>query len=424
MIAHTLRRPPLAQRSTVHPDAPYVCLLVGLLSTLSPVVPLSACPFCTALRPTLSQQRETAAVVALGELTASDGPRHTFRLHQVTSGRDRLGTAEVVTLSGELSAKSGALVLLMAHEPDSVAAPSGKTSDNTSGKTPAKPVAAFDLAWTMIGVNETSYGYFVRAPAARGTPGERLKYFVRFLEHADPLVAEDAYQEFGHAKFDDVAAVADQLPYGKMRDWLQDASMPQARKGFYAISLALAKADGKADGKNEADRRANVALLKRLVGDPASDFRAGFDGALGGYLLIDGDAALDVIEKRFFADPRAADGDVRHAMAALRFYWEFGRQIKPQRLRAAMRRLLDRAEFAPPAIIDLARWEDWDALDRVAALYDRPGYPQPGTRRAVVAYLDACPAAAAAAKLAELRRRDPQGVRDAEAALSPGAARQ
>ena len=54
---------------------------------------LAACPFCTALAPSLSQLREQADVVALAEVEAAgnDGRQSTLRVHRVLKGADRVG---------------------------------------------------------------------------------------------------------------------------------------------------------------------------------------------------------------------------------------------------------------------------------------------------------------------------------------------
>jgi hypothetical protein len=258
--------------------------------------------------------------------------------------------------------------------------------------------------------------YFAATPTLRASPVERLKHFLRFLEHDDPAIADDAYQEFGHAAYEDVGKLAAALPYDKFREWLADRQIPQERKGFYAIALGFAA--------DEKQRRANIDLLEKIIAQPAGDLRAGFDGVLGAYLILKGEPALDAIEKKYLADSAARDGDVRHVVSALRFYWEYGRQIPQPRQRQAMRRLLERPEFAAAAIIDLSRWQDWEIVNKISDLYDRTKYPQPSTRQAVVAYLVACPNRDAASTLAELRRRDPQGVADGEQAARLGLIKQ
>jgi hypothetical protein len=255
-----------------------------------------------------------------------------------------------------------------------------------------------------------AYAYLLRAPATRVDATKRLEYFARYLEHRDPLVAEDAYLEFGHAPFDQVAKAAEHLPMESIRRWIVDPRTPDARRGFYGLALGLAK--------EPADRAANEAVLEKLAHEPADDFRAGYDGVLGGYLLLGKERALAEIERRILANRQARPGDVRHALTALRFYREFGGDgIPDQQQRLALRRVLDQPDFAADAIIDLARWQDWESLDAVVALFQRQGYAEPATSRAVVGYLLACPEKRAAKELARLRTVDPRAVRQAEAQL-------
>jgi hypothetical protein len=364
-----------------------------------PLAPAVACPFCTALKPTWSQERESAKVVAIGEAVRSPERGKTeFRLHQAVAGKERIAAATAPVVPTDVDFRPGALALLLARDSAAGAA-----------KSP-------DLSWSALAANETSLAYFIAAPSLREAQQKRLAYFLRFLEHDEAAIADDAYQEFGHAAYEDVGKLAASLPYDKLRGWLVDRQTPQHRKGFYAIALSFATA--------EKDRRANIATLEKIIAEPADDLRGGFDGVLGAYLTLKGEPAFDAIEKKYLADAAARDGDVRHVVSALRFYWEYGREIPRSRQRQAMRRLLARPEFAPAAIVDLARWQDWDVVAKIAELYERPKYPQPGTRQAVVAYLVACPSGDAAAALAELRRRDPQAVADAEKAARLGFLRQ
>jgi hypothetical protein len=203
-----------------------------------------------------------------------------------------------------------------------------------------------------------------------------------------------------------VRDVAKHLPMDKMRQWIVDPDIPQFRKGFYGIALGLAT--------NDADRKSNIAVLRQLIDAPASDFRQGFDGAIGGYLIAEGPRALKHIEDRYLANPKARGGDVRHVISALRFYYEYGDQIDHKLLAAALAKLLKRREFAAEVVTDLARWEHWTVLDQVAGLYNYDRDTTLAIRRAVVGYLLACPLKSANSALDALRRSDPKGVAKAE----------
>ncbi|MBL9125333.1 MAG: hypothetical protein JNG90_16970 [Planctomycetaceae bacterium] len=363
---------------------------IGVATLCLSAAPARACPFCNAVLPSFAQTREAAEIVALGEVTRSE-PQLAVLLRGVLKGQDRARAGERIEVERVEPLAPGSLCLLLAT-----------TAVEPSVKEPG-------LVWTYRPVTETSYAYFARAPELRVAGPERLRYFARYLEHPDANIAADAYLEFGHAPFDVVAQAADSLPLESMRRWIVDENVPQERKGFYGLALGLAR--------EARIRGENAALLARLVREPADDFRAGFGGILSGYLLAAGEPALDLLDERFLAQAGAADGDVRSALAALRFYHEFGKEIPHERLRASLRHLVARQEFAAEAIVDLARWQDWGMVSEVARFYDAPAEVQPSARRAAVGYLSACPLPAAAAELAELRARDPRGVGDAEAYL-------
>jgi hypothetical protein len=347
-----------------------------------------ACPFCTALESTLSQRRAQASVVALAEMQSQAPPgRATLRVHQVLAGEPRLRAGEIAELPLDVTARRGSLLLLFG--------------------TPRKSA---ELEWHGVLVDETSYAYFAKAPRAGIPAGERLRYFAKYLEHPNPLVAQDAYLEFGHASLADVTGVIEALPAERLRGWLTDEAVLPARKGFYGLALGLTP-----DG---AARRTNAEFLRGLILEPQDDFRSGFDGILGGYLLLQGEAGLELIERRYLSDRGAADGDVRHALVALRFYHEYGHEIPVARLQAALRCVLARPEFAAAAITDLARWQDWQKSESIAALYGDKAYSAPATRVAIVGYLLACPAPEAGQALRQLRQDDPQGVAAAEQVLS------
>src|SRR5581483_7175636 len=140
------------------------------------------------------------------------------------------------------------------------------------------------------------------------------------------------------------------------------------------------------------------------------------------YLLLEAETALTEIERRWLAPADAPLGDVLHAMTALRFYHEYGRQIGSQRLDAAMALLIKRPEVAAQAIIDLARWQAWQCLPQVIAAAS-PGGGDETLGRAIAGYLLLCPAPGAEAPLAAWRQAAPELVNQAERSLSPSVER-
>jgi hypothetical protein len=359
-----------------------------------------ACPFCTAVKPSIAERVEQAARAALVEVLSVDARDVKFAVRQplatASDGTEDKATRKTLAARETLSVptadlsgarQAGQLALLL------------ETRDAATQK----------VTWEAIPLDEVAFAYIARAPSRRLPATERLPYFARFLENANQLVAEDAYLEFGAASFDQVAQVADRLPMASLRRWITDPKIPEARQGFYGLALGLAS--------TAADRRANQAVLRQRIDASADDFRAGFDGVLGGYLLLAGRAGLAHVEAKLLASPQAPIGDVRHAMTALRFMHEFGEKSLPgPEISRAMHQLLRRPELAAAAIVDLARWQDWESLPDVTSLFAKPGYTDAATSRAIVGYLSACPLPVASEALARLRRADPQRVREAEQA--------
>lgn len=151
---------------------------------------------------------------------------------------------------------------------------------------------------------------------------------------------------------------------------------------------------------------------------------------MGGFLLLSGEEALEVIEERFLSHPDVPIDEAFAAIQALRFMWSHGRdRISGGRLKKGMRRLLDRPDVMELVVIDLARWQDWEVMNRIVSCYNREGYEEPSIKKVIVRYLmiaekDAVPAAAdddvpdhaaqARRHLAEIRRTDPAIVKTVE----------
>jgi hypothetical protein len=248
-------------------------LFVAVSLAVVAVSNASACPFCNAIKPTLAQLQDSAAVVILGEATdqpAEHGDKpQSFKVLRTLKGKDRVGGG-TIRIKPDAPVKSGSIVLL-------------------TGEGGADAALA-ELTWAATPLDEVAAAYVVREPGLREPSAKRLAFFANYLEHANPQLADDAYLEFGHATFDQTAEAADSLPSKKLRAWLTDSAVPPARKGFYALALGFST--------DNEDRRLNRELLHEQIVAPANDFRAGFDGVLAGYLLLAGKPGLELIETR------------------------------------------------------------------------------------------------------------------------------
>lgn len=357
-----------------------VALAVALCGVSAAANARAACPFCESVQPTFAERRADAQALLIGEATdaapatkpAGKSPPRTFAVRQKIDGAALVGELDTVACEAP-DAKPGSLALLLGTRAD----------------------AASAWRWEAILVEEAALGYFLRAPSVKQPAGERLPYFAKYLEHRDRQVADDAFWEFGRAPFDAIAAIEASLPYEKLRAAIVDVDVSGSRKGFYGLALGMAK--------DPTEAAANRRVLTELVGAAATDFRAGLDGILAGYLLVEGAAGLDVIDAKFLANPKAAEGDVRHAQAALRFYLQYGRAIPVERLLKSIALLLDRPATAPIALSDLTRRQVWSYTAKAVALFTASPGDDPALDRAVVGYLLVCPMPEARATLRKLK---------------------
>lgn len=355
-----------------------------------------ACPFCGVVGDSLAMRRDAAVVAAVGEAQgeAAVGPDgflvQPFRIDQPFQGRLPAGAQTAIA---RVDGPVGGTALLFG---------------SASGAA---------LVWSAGGANETLLGYVASAPAMSLAPAERLRWFARWLEHPEPAIAADAFTEFGLAPFEAVRDAADALDATRLAAWLDEPGIDARRRGFYGLATGIVAAT--CDDAATRDRL--IAALEAAIDAPADDFRAGFDGLLGGLLVAEGAAGLEALDRRGLFGPTARPLDQRHLLAALRFAWEsLGQAIPRDRVATATARLLASPAVAADAAIDLARYRAWAHVDEVARLWGTLGRDDPLVRRAVAGYLAACPLPAARSHLERLRRAEPQLLDAAlEAARGP-----
>ena len=347
-----------------------------------------ACPFCGPVGDSLARRRDAAGFVCIAEaLTpatadASGLLAGSFRVIQVlpdTPGRVDGDPPERVTARVAAPVEGTAVLF-------------GSADDSPR--------------WTAVAADESLLEHVVTAPPVTLPAGERLAWFARRLEHRVPAIAEDAFTEFALAPYPDVLAAAAALADRPLARWVADPATDQRRRGFYGLALGIVAA---ADG----GRVVSSAPLRAALASGGGDFRAGADGLMAGVLVADGVEGLGWLVERAGPDRPV---DQRQLLAALRFAGEYlGDTIPAGRITAATARLAQSPAVAADAIIDLARREAWEEVDRVAGWWERAA-DDPLIRRAVAGYLTACPTSAAREHLDRIGREDPAALSAARAA--------
>ena len=361
----------------------------------------TACPFCGPVAEPLAARRARSTTVAIAETlgpatVAADGSR-----------RQQLQLLSVFPTTGNRlePAAPGRLPVL------------ARVTADFSGTALLFEAEAGN--WQARAADELLIGYCLNAPPLQERPtaaAERLAWFARWLEHPNPAIAADAYAEFAVAPFAAVRDAAGAFDADELADWLADPAVDQQRRGFYGLASGLVARQR----TGTAADRCREAIITVLSTPAVSDFRSGYDGLLAGLFIATGVEAPAVIESLGLLTTAASPVDQRHLLQALRFCWEESDDTLPRPAVVAMtRRLLASTNLAREAVIDLARYQDWDACRDIAALWPT-GENDPLIRPAIAGYLQACPTPEAKQTLARLRQQDPTAVEAAlEAARLP-----
>lgn len=361
------------------------------LAVVGRAVAATACPFCDVTGRSLAERRDAAAVTAVGE---SAGP----------AARDTDGLlAQPFTVRQAIRGRPGDEAVVTASVPGPVAGTAVLFGDAAG--------------WEAVAADEPLLAHVAEAPATTQPAATRLVWYAARLEHPDPGIAADAFTEFGLAPFAAVREAAGGFDAERLQAWVAEEGIDPRRRGFYGLALGIVAAAA----PDPAARGRHVAALRQAIEPRGSDLRAGFDGLLGGLLVAEGAAGLEMIAARGLLAGDTRAGDARHVLAALRFAWEnLADSLPREQVAAATARLLANPAVAAAAAVDLARYGHWSAVDDVAAVWEAAGRDDPLVRRAVAGYLAACPLPAARAWLDRLRAADPAGVREAlEAAAGP-----
>ncbi|MSR58228.1 MAG: hypothetical protein EXS05_11195 [Planctomycetaceae bacterium] len=363
-----------------------------------------ACPICGQPTVTLSERLARSDVALLVEWVSgrmgSEGKAEstTYEIVEIHArGGQKYKKGERLSLEQFHSGKPGNLVLLLGRKTESAA-----------------------IMWDEempLDVSETSFQYIIQAPSPETPTARRLEYFVRFLEYPDVTIANDAFSEFVNASAADIFAVASKLPRAKLKRWLLDQKLPPGRQAGFGLMLGLC---------GEKD---DAQLLEKRILDKSGERRFGIEGLIVGYLLLTGDEGLDLLERTTLRDAQSEPGEVFPVQTALKYLWSYGNgRISNERLKAALRLLLENPQFTENVVKDLGRWKDWSIQPELMKMYGDPKFDDKPIRKSIVKFMiastkdvpkdagnDVPPHARQAAEyLDQLRKTDPKFVTETE----------
>jgi hypothetical protein len=270
------------------------------------------------------------------------------------------------------------------------------------------PGSKQEMIWsTPLKTSEKARAYISQLPQLPAGGATRLQFFQRHLEDAEELLARDAYDEFARAPYQDVIDLKPHMNHDQLVSWVKNEEIPASRRRLYLTMLGVC---GSTD---------DLPFLEEMIRHGERSRRAGLDALLACYLTLKGESGLALVDELYFVQ-KAEYSDVNSAIMALRFHGTEANIISTKKIIPLFRRLLARPELADLIIPDLARWEDWESLDTLVALFKSANTKSSWVREPIINFVRVCPLPEAREKFRELEQIDPAAVKRANKFLPFG----
>jgi len=348
-----------------------------------------ACPFCSAVSMTLSEEIKSADAAIIATLVKP--PQVPTEDQQAkpdyVPAINAKGTFEVVeVLKGPATLKPGQKIDILFFGQKPVG-----TKFLIVGTDPK------DLAWgTPNELSDRASKYVTRLLKLPETGTQRLLFFQDYLEDKDALLAGDAYDEFAKTPYAEVSQIKDHMRHDKLLEWIKNPDTSTSRRRLFLTMLGV------------CGSKRDLPALEAMMRDPQG--RPALDALIACYLNLSGAAGMPLVEDLFLKNPKAEYTDTYAAIMALRFHGQETHAVPKERLVQGMRYMLDRPQLADLVIPDLARWQDWSVMDRLVKLFKDAKEDTVWVRVPVINYLRACPLPEAKAQIAALKKIDPESV--------------
>jgi len=370
-----------------------VLALIAVTVSLSGfVLQAWACPFCAAVSQTFTEEIDSMDVVAIAQLEFTpvrsesglpadpNAPlvKSRFKIVQVLKGSQLLAKKRTVEVLFFGEGKKGDSFLMMAVDPS-----------NLQWSTPTR-------------LTQRGQKYIQTIMKLPQEGSERLVYFQDFLEDKDEMLARDSYDEFAKAPYAAIQKLKPQIKHAKLVSWIKDPQVPASRRRLYLTMLGVC-----------GDEKDALMLAEMLKSDDRK-VKGGLNAMIASYLTLVGPKGMTLIEDLYLKNAKSEYADTYAAIMALRFHGTEAEIIPQKRIIEGLRHMLERPDLADLVIVDLARWEDWEAMPRLLKLFKEADEKSSWVRVPIVRYLMACPLPEAKQALEECRQIDAGSVKRAE----------
>ena len=358
--------------------------------------PAAACPFCSAVSLTFSEEIASSQLAVIAKLTEApprsddvnslEVAKAKFEIVKVLKGADALGKTRKIEVVYFGDSPLGSTFLIMGIDPPAI---------NWS---------------TPIAISRRGVEYVTKTMDLPKEGPDRLAFFQEYLEDEEEMLGRDAYDEFAKAPYSQVLALKDRMHHDKIVEWVKSTEIPVSRRRLYLTMLGAYRSP------------ADVPLLEEMIKSKDRQTKGALDALVAAYLTLKGPEGMPLVEELFLKNKDAEYTDTYATIMALRFHGTEDKIIPRKRLLAGLRMMLDRPQLADLVIPDLARWEDWSVIDKLVELFKNSDDESSWVRVPVINYLRACPLPEAKTRIDELAKIDPETIKRANSFFPFGAA--
>ena len=252
----------------------------GRIDRLAAAVTLAqraaACPFCSAVSLTFSEEIANSQVAVIAKLVAaaaeaagrrrsrttrSTSPKPSSRSSRFLKARKswaRIATIETVYFG---DSPVGTTFLVMGIDPPTI-------------------------NWgTPIAITERGQEYVAKAIELPKEGADRLAFFQDYLEDRDEMLARDAYDEFAKMPYAGVIGLKDRMKHDKLVEWIKSPQIPVSRRRLYLTMLGVC-------GKPE-----DLPMLEELIKSKDRQTKGALDALVAAYLTLKGPDGMPLVEE-------------------------------------------------------------------------------------------------------------------------------
>ncbi|MGI9455937.1 MAG: hypothetical protein ACR2NU_05205, partial [Aeoliella sp.] len=262
-----------------------VASVIALLATS--INGIAACPYCTIESQTLTEEMASSDVVVIARLVKAAAP--------VTEGPDELGEFGVVDPeTGRARFRIervllGEDLLLGAEEIEAVYF--GEVDFEKQFF--IRAVGLDRLDWNIpMPLTDVAVDYIDELENLPESGAERIAFFLNYLQHEDPLLAQDSYDEFARAPYADVLAIAERIDRDQLWRWIEARDVSPNRRSLFFTLL------GVCGGEEDRLRMRKMMLADDRVLRAAAEASAAAALGIGGAITLPAAPEMVGMEQR------------------------------------------------------------------------------------------------------------------------------